>query len=370
MATRFEASFFDGHSARDYRVQVTLEPQGLIIRDVRTSVEIGRWGGNGVRRLSLQGEARLRLTSLDHEDQRLVFDDWNIVAALEHIAPDLERSTQQTDNKRLVFWCLSGLVGLALFFWVGLPAMAGLIAPLIPLETEKTIGKAVSEQFEKRFPRCTSGAGDAALQKMLAPLIDFSGLKQSDIKATIVNSKMVNAFALPGGYIFVMDGLLQKAESPQEVAGVLAHELGHVKNRHAMEGLVEGATLGVVLSALLGDVTGSFLFIGAGEMLLHASYTREKESEADNHAFDVLQQAGIGARGFAKFFDRLAAEEKKRNTSGLFSILSTHPPSEDRAARAAASGLNGSSPISAADWRALKSACSRDKPATADQTDI
>jgi predicted Zn-dependent protease len=147
------------------------------------------------------------------------------------------------------------------------------------------------------------------------------------ISIAVIPGKTVNAFATLGGHIFVFDGLLQKAQSPEELAGVLAHEIEHVRNRHIIQGMaVNLLTLGAVTGAAHGDPSaGSRL----AYLLLTLRFSRQQEEEADLRGLQRLKKAQVDAAGFQAFFDRA------QKMSEPPQMLSNHPASDYRAQLAA-----------------------------------
>ena len=153
------------------------------------------------------------------------------------------------------------------------------LAPLIPDSVDEKLGDALVGDFGGRF--CSTPAGDAALKKLVASLDANPG----DLQVEVAKIDMVNAVALPGGKVILFDGLVKQARSPDEVAGVLAHEIGHVRERHVMQGLLRQMGLAVVLGGFDGS-GGSTL-----NSLLSTTYTRDSEREADDHSLKALKKA-------------------------------------------------------------------------------
>jgi Zn-dependent protease with chaperone function len=225
------------------------------------------------------------------------------------------------------------------------------VAKLVPRETEARLGALMVGDFGGRT--CDTPEGDAALAAMIARL--GPAARHADIR--VANIPIVNAITLPGGHIVLFDGLIDKAASPDEVAGVLAHELGHVEHRDVVESLVRQLGLSVLLGGLDGNVGGYT------QALLAAGYSRAAESRADAFAMDALRDARISPLATAAFFDRLAqAEVKAGRAATMLGYLSTHPMSSDRKAKFAASaGKAAHTPVlDAAQWRALRQMCKLD----------
>ncbi|MDT5268650.1 MAG: hypothetical protein QOH49_836 [Acidobacteriota bacterium] len=150
----------------------------------------------------------------------------------------------------------------------------------------------------------------------------------------VIDSDEVNAFALPGGFFFVNKGLILAADNEAEVAGVMAHEIGHVAARHAMENQAKGtlAQIGLIAGSIfLGGLGGMLINQGAqfGALLGFMKFSRSAESEADMLGVEYMWAAGYDPNAMSTMFEKLAAKNKKK--PGTFSkLFETHPQSVDR----------------------------------------
>lgn len=160
----------------------------------------------------------------------------------------------------------------------------------------------------------------------------------SDVKVPVtikvIDSDEVNAFALPGGFMFVNKGLLLAADNEDELAGVMAHELGHVAARHAMEnnGKSQLINYGMLAGVIFGGpIASQVLYNGGGLLqgLINLKFSREAEEEADRLGVQYLYSAGYDPTGMATMFEKLAAQNKKK-TKGVAKLLTDHPDSLDR----------------------------------------
>jgi predicted Zn-dependent protease len=170
-----------------------------------------------------------------------------------------------------------------------------------------------------------------AVKEMTTRLTDQIANSPYQFTVTVVKSPVVNAFALPGGSVVVFTGLIKEAKSPEEVAGVLGHELNHVLQRHGMERIVK--TLGVmaVAAIVFGDQQGLIgLAKQLGVEIITLKYNRDQETEADLTGLRLLHKAKVDPAGMIAFFERLAQSEKEKERVEL---LSTHPMSTARAER-------------------------------------
>jgi predicted Zn-dependent protease len=150
----------------------------------------------------------------------------------------------------------------------------------------------------------------------------------------VVNSSAVNAFALPGGWVYVNRGLIERATTMDELAGVLGHEIGHVTLRHSVQQMqqAQGANVGVTLACTLTNVCDSGAgqaAITVGGSALFAKFSRSDEAEADAEGVRTVIKAGISPNGIPSMF-RLLLAERQRNPGPLDGFFSTHPLEESR----------------------------------------
>lgn len=369
---RTEAQFFDGLTAGRHDVHVALSDDRMALTITGDSLDAPLvWKLMDLRALSDTADgARLTLTRLAPTDDeaprdpaRLIVLDPELIDWMHRTRPGLFRTELHPGTWRKIFAYTGGAgVAAGLMLFVILPAMANTLARIIPVEREIAFGKTVTTQMERFLGgsgigslRCDAPAGEAALQKMLARLTGPQDM-QYDIALQVFDHGMVNAFAAPGGQVVILRGLLDEADGPDEVAGVLAHEIAHVENRDATRNALRAAGSAGLLTMIIGDFTGGAALAFVGEHMMSASYTRDAEAAADRFALNMLEGANISADGFGHFFDELddmAAIE-------LPAYLATHPVTAERAeqARVFAQGQGGTTPVlTDAEWQALKSIC-------------
>jgi beta-barrel assembly-enhancing protease len=232
------------------------------------------------------------------------------------------------------------------------------LAPLVPAGVEKKMGDALVGDFGGRF--CDAPKGRAALAKLTKSLDPNAG----ELQVEVANIDMLNAVALPGGKVVLFQGLLDQAKSPDEVAGVLAHEIGHVRERHVMQGLLRQMGLAVVLGGFDGN-GGATL-----NNLLSTTYTRESEKEADDHSIKAMTKASISPQGTSEFFERLAQMDgsdrmdKDGQGRALANYTSSHPLSDDRKNLFRKSRVKGKvyqPSLTYDEWIELKTMCAQDR---------
>jgi beta-barrel assembly-enhancing protease len=152
----------------------------------------------------------------------------------------------------------------------------------------------------------------------------------------VVDSKEVNAFAVPGGYIYVNRGLIERADKMDQLAGVLGHEIGHVTHRHTIQQMQKaqkaniGVALGCILTRVCGNpAAGAAINVAGGA--LFAKFSRQDETEADEAGVTYVVRAGIDPRGMPEMFQKLL-DERKSKPAGVEAWFATHPIEEDRIA--------------------------------------
>jgi predicted Zn-dependent protease len=144
----------------------------------------------------------------------------------------------------------------------------------------------------------------------------------------VVDEPAVNALAAPGGYVVVYRGLLERTASPDELAGVLAHELQHVVLRHSMRGLLREMGTSAAIGLIFGDTSG---LAGLAGELGSLRYQRADEDEADNKGIELMVRAGFEPRAMITMFEKL--ERESNELPGVLQYLSTHPATRERVAR-------------------------------------
>ena len=182
----------------------------------------------------------------------------------------------------------AGVVLLALYLW-GIPALASVIAPHVPLKWEENLGQGVVEYFAPRARQCRDPVCTQAINEIMRRLNASASNSRYTFRVIVVNDPMINALAAPGGYILIFRGLLERTETPEELAGVLAHEMQHVLHGHATRQILQHASINVLLTAMTGDASSAMSYgLGAASTLGLLRYGRQYEEEADREAIRLL----------------------------------------------------------------------------------
>jgi predicted Zn-dependent protease len=226
---------------------------------------------------------------------------------------------------------MAALVVVVLVFRSCIDWSTGLIVRRLPPTADQTVGKAAADEFRKS----KSGGKPtpeqvARVERIFNEIRDHLDKSEKaillDPSVTVIVDGQVNAFALPGGQVFVLTGLLDRVgEDDDMLRGVMAHEIGHAVHRHGMRSVVRSAIYAILLAVMLGgadDITK--IVVSNASDLDRLSHSREMETDADLFAVDVLRRAGRSPDGLAKFLESLDKQPVPQ-------LLSTHPDSAERA---------------------------------------
>lgn len=274
--------------------------------------------------------------------------DWSIYTTEQAILEDANlradagtaRSIAAIHKGRVFAWARAGIaVAVLIALIAGLFALkdplVGAIARKIPVELEQRVGEAAYTQVVLTEQLLADPEIVEPLKRIAERLDAASGTGRYEYRLAVADDDAVNAFALPGGRLVLNSGLILKASSPEEIAGVMAHEIAHVTRQHSMRQLISSLGLFAILQAFFGDVTGiAAVLLDGGAHLLTMSFSRDFEREADEEGLRYLLAAGIDPTGMPRFFKALRDEEGKSGGSipASLAFLSTHPATDERIA--------------------------------------
>jgi len=309
--------------------------------EVNGAIRLARFGGD--ERLSLQQRDALRALALHCaklHDGMGGESSWRVIAA----------------------WCGAAVAAVAFLILVVIPFLARhasqWVSPRLEAELgERMVGIVTALTVapeDKDHAECTAPRGRAAIETLVAPLTAQLSLR-NPARVRVINSKLVNALALPGGQILLFRGLIDFAEGPNEVAGVIGHELGHLKLDHPMTLVIQQSGTAFVIGLALGDIFGGSAVAVGSAGIVDSAFSREAESAADAQAVALLTGAGLDVAPLGAFFARLGAKQLDGDVPIAF--LRTHPPSAERAQLIAAAPHGGRQALTAAQWQDLKAIC-------------
>jgi Zn-dependent protease with chaperone function len=348
------AVFFNGESSRRRTVTVSFG-YALELRESLNSTV--RWQYDDIRRAD-SPSGILRLSCLGAPAlARLEIRDPALAAEMIARCPLLDQNRPGKGGAvTIVGWSLAAAVSIIAMVWFGVPLVADRLTPLVPQSFERRLGEVADGQVKMMFGNktCNGAAGQAAFTKLVNTLRDAAGLDPS-VRSAVLATAIPNAFALPGGRVYLFDGLLAKAQSPDEIAGVLAHEFGHLRHRDGTRNLIRNGGTSFLIGLLFGDVTGSGAMIFASRSLVSASYSREAEQAADDFSIDVMHKLGRPTKPMGELLFRVTG---KQGDSSL-TILTSHPLTEDRLQHMTEADRPAGGPplLTADEWQSLKAIC-------------
>ena len=218
-------------------------------------------------------------------------------------------------------------------------ALAGILTSMllacsVSQDEEVELGRRNAEQVDAQLPLVRDPVASNYVQALGTSLARATTRQDLEWRFRIVDSRQINAFALPGGFIYVNRGLIERAERLDELAGALAHEVGHVALRHSARQIEKQTKTGVAveLGCRLTDLCNSDVAraaIQVGGAALFARYSRHDEAEADSEAVQLVIDAGIDPNGIPALFQRLI-EERRRSPARIEVFFASHPLEEDR----------------------------------------
>lgn len=382
----YRARFSDGQTAIGRSVMVHLGAGLEITAEDGSALQSWSYPGLSASMPVSWRDHDVLLRSREHAGATLFVTEPEFAAAILKKAPRLSSAAHRWR------YAVPGLVlaalllgGVAATWLLDLnPSQA--LAGLVPQGVRHTIGVRAAEGLAGEHTTCSAAEGTAALARLVDKLASASK-HVGQFNVRVVDWDMVNAFAVPGEEIVVARGLIEEARSGDEVAGVIAHEMGHGIELHPEAAIIRSIGLTAATQLLLSGQSPTLTSLGRA--LLELRYSRDAERQADAHALEILKLARISPKPYAEFFERLDRQEKggdaaparpsERSTptpptdqasngneggGDTTSVdvteewLSTHPPSPERARLAAAAATyDAEDAMSEQDWQALRSIC-------------
>ncbi len=259
------------------------------------------------------------------------------VPQIAEIASGLESTLVRQEISRRVKMVLIFFVGVGLLLWLGMVAVGAMVRSIVakvPPSVEKEYGSKCLQELKEDLTLLENTNLVAELTTVAEPLLKVMP-KSQEWQFYVVAQRTPNAFALPGGYILVTTGLLKMAERPEELLGVLAHELAHVTEKHGFRNQVAAAGPLLVFQVFMRGQSGTPALLGGGSALLVAqSFSQEYEKEADDIGWDYLVKAKIDPRGMIDVFRKLQAYEVKHEGGSILPrAFESHPDFAKRIAR-------------------------------------
>ncbi|NQD35681.1 M48 family metallopeptidase [Permianibacter sp. IMCC34836] len=297
------------------------------------------------------GGASNRLVFFEHPQIRdwVVYSSDRTVLANPHLAshPEARDQVNEARGARMVGWgifafLLTLFVALPLWLVSNLDRASAWVAPSIPADWEHKLGETVFAQYKLSNTLLDDAEANRALAQLTGDLIQAAHSERYSFTLHINTDSELNAFALPDGTVVLNAGLILAADHADEVLGVLAHEVSHVRHQHGVRQIISSSGIYLIVSALIGDASGVMAVVAsASPMLLSQSYSRYFETEADAEGAKLMTQIHGDIGGLVSFFEKMQALEEKRLAEitdenarealkATANLLGTHPATEDR----------------------------------------
>lgn len=298
---------------------------------------------------------RLRVDLGEGEDERVYFSDpsqpgWSIYtldqSVLEHRALANEsRVREQLSNivtrrevsrrLKITLWCLAAFCLAAWLAWLATGFMARSLIARIPREWEQKIGSQVLQEMQVEMVFVEDPKRVAQLAALAAPLTQRVGGTNLSFTFHIVEDEEPNAYALPGGHVIVYTGMLDLVDRPEELLGVIAHEVAHVTQKHGFRKVVSAAGPFLIFGVFLSGDNGMMSVLSENSgLLIQQSFSQEYETEADSVGWQYLVDANIDPRGMTDLFLKLKGYEMSQKLARVTpQAFDSHPALDKRLAR-------------------------------------
>jgi predicted Zn-dependent protease len=357
--TEWPAFLYDGKTAERQPVTLTLNARGIQVRNADGTGS--GWPIADIRQTagSFSSE-QLKLEIGTDPVMALVINAPGFVEAMRATFPESQNKVRgQAQTTRFALWGVAVLIAAAALYVAAAPFVANWTAERVPREWEAALGSRVAKEMAPEKKQCTD-PGALEPTRAIMTRLTTAAASPYTFSMVILDDSMVNAFAAPGGFVVVTTGLLRAAETPEQFAGVLAHEIQHVTHRHTTRGILREMPVRLALGALFGG-TGVENIADAATTLGALGYRRGDETEADVEGLKLLQKAGVDTKGMVEFMGIL--EKQPGAASSIPKYLSSHPKSADRAATLGALAAQDTRPttplLDAAQWKRVRASCGR-----------
>ncbi len=341
MSTAFSATFFDGKSSRAHDVQVQFDPdneqllvRGVAIDDRRFAlemIEVAPRVGNTPRFIHFNDGASLETDDNDAVD--------TLVPSLPHGRFHLAQHGMESKLR----WIVAMLALTIAFGWAtieyGVPYLAKQVAFAMPRDVDEKLGDGALVALDEFVfqPSALDAADRQRLHQGFDEMVGLSDLAASDVQLEFRASPVMgaNALALPSGIVIMTDELVEMAVDDDEILAVLAHEIGHIRHRHSLRGVLQNSTVALMIAGITGDLA-SLTSIAATipTLMVQLKYSREFELEADDYAVAMMDRVDIEPTKLGDILIRMTEAAKRDaaadDDNGISGYFTTHPGSIER----------------------------------------
>lgn len=364
MPTGRTAHYLDGRTATRHRVTLTVTPSALEIAMPDGSSKQWPYGQIRQTQGTYSGEP-VRLEFGPQPAEAVVFSTSALLTEIHQTAPRIAQHIHNPSRRHVrLRWTVCAAVGVVLmtvglYRWA-IPGMASAASPYVRVAWEESLGQQVIAHLAPETRQCRDPERLRKLDQLVQTLAATRPGSPYRITLSVVDSPAVNAFAAPGGQVVILRGLLEQTASPEELAGVLAHELQHIYQRHTTRAILEQSGTTLLLTAVFGDVSGGVAWgLEAARTMGSLHYSRTHETEADIEGLRMMQAIRLDPAAMIAFYRTM--QQGAPDHAKAPDFLSTHPDMGGRLATLIA--LAGPTPRDARpllpgeDWNDIRSLC-------------
>lgn len=352
--TAAPARFYDGVTAEVIKVGAKWGIGELLIYKLTDFAIVARWRLEDIVVFGDTEHEVVPAVGLRGGEARLIVEDPDLRAELSRVGYLQQLEAPKPKPGRRIASFGTALVVLVAVFFGAVDYGSQYAALLVPYRLQAKLGREVRSDLLAGKTQCKGAEGMAAINGLANRLASAGGLGHP-VEVTIVKGGPVNAFTLPGNYLVFYSDLINQATDGEEVAGVLAHEIGHAVNDHPMQGMARQYGINLLLGLLTGGYSDLGTLGSGGGLLLALRNGRTFERDADTTGIKLLEKRGLRADGMARFFEQMM-KEAPLDPARALGIWSDHPPTAERIA-ATKRPPTGRPAFTDQEWKYLRSVC-------------
>lgn len=359
------AFYFDGQTPQRQKVKIRLYTSSLVI--VKDDGSQIKWDYGSIRQTQgfYAGET-IRLERGEDITEALVIEEPDFLSALRSVAPGISQKIDSPSLRKLrpslMFVSGIGVIVFVAIVYLGfIPAFTSWAAYRVPAKWEKGLGEKIVSDLVPDSKKCEDKKVRNTVNRIRDALVKNLPQSPYEFKVMVVQDPLVNAFALPGGIILVYAGLMEQTKTPEELAGVLAHEVQHIERRHTTKRILQHSSMRFLLAAATGKAESlAQLGFDAAYLLGAMRYSRAQEQEADILGLKLLSKSGFPPRAYISFLKSMQKEDD--SLPSYFKYLLTHPRISERVRKleeivSLYPAETQTKVNSGAEWKKLKKAC-------------
>lgn len=328
--TKIKGIYFDGNSSVGHKTELTVENNQLNFEILDSGTQFS-WLSSSVEYRNL-GSDTIHISHSNENENTELFEAKIYKEEEMKLAKNSLYFLQKDITSKLLFFNYKAIIPIfivvmgfmAFAYLYAIPYAAEKVAENTSLSSEETFGELINTSMTKSLTIDT-----VRTERLMAFYKQLNHKTKYNIRIHFVDDdETVNAFALPGGNIYVFSGLFNKITKPEQLVSLLYHEMGHIEHRHSLKHIYRTLSRSMIISALLSDINGlSNAVIENADMIMQLKYSKELESDADTYSLKSMYDEKLDINGFISLFEIL---EKESEGSEVPEILSSHPLNKNR----------------------------------------